>query len=97
MIFQKDKLTGQRLSDDMTLDQVSTLPILKHIYLDVTEDATEEERAFVTKYRLKNDIDMEELLDIVAGNKSNAELKQKIKDIRNSLKPKKVKVTSKKN
>ena len=88
MIYQKDKSTGLILSGPMTLEQAKNLPVLDYIDLEVTEDATAEEKAFVTKYRLKNEIDIEELLDVVAGNKNNSDLKDKIKEIQDRLKPK---------
>jgi len=88
MIFQIDRKTGQRLSENITIEQAKNLTVLDYIDLEVTNDATVEERAFVTKYRLKNEIDIEELLDIVAGNKNNTDLKNKIKEIRDRVKPK---------
>lgn len=82
MIFQVDKHTGQRLSGDMTLDQAKRLPVLDYIDLGVTEDADDGERGFVAKYRMKNEIDIEELAEIAAGNRDNTDLKQKINRIK---------------
>ncbi len=78
MIYQKDKSTGQKLSEYMTLDQAKNLLVLDYIDLEVTEDATDEEKAFVKSYRIRQDITIDEIAEIVAGNKDNTDLKQKI-------------------
>ena len=54
MIFQKDKSTGLRLSEDMILEVARDLPVLSYIDLETTKDASDAEKDFVKKYREMN-------------------------------------------